>query len=551
MDFVSRRAVLLVTVTLIAGARFLTAQGATREDSRRTAASALSHAERAAFTRVSEASIRSVTTDLSAPAMEGRGTAQPGGDRAADYLAARMKRLGLEPLGEAGSYLQSILFRSAQVLRSSSVVAGQDTLHFGADFVSLAVPAAERVDLDGPLVFVGYGIGSTELGRDDLADVDLKGGIAVLLRGRPRGVDSAAWEAQAGLAKVLAGLAGRGAIATIVVAGGMPAPYATYADYYGRRRVSVAEASQGADEPELPRLLISEEAAGRLWAGSGGGSEFGQVRAKAESGVPVSRAFGSRATISLQSVIETREGSNVAGVLRGSDPKLRGQAVVYTAHYDAFGVGADGRIYPGAADNALGTAMMLGAAEALAKASARPRRSIIFLSVTGEEYGLLGAEYWTRHPQWPMKNIVADLNFDGIGSETYGPVKQVVAFGREYSDLGAVFEQVVSDAGDSVIEDPFPEEGAFYRSDHFAFVQQGVPALMLLGAPQAAGWLDRAKAWLGDGGPYHQPGDSVRTDWDWSGPRTLAAITLVIGLRLANQDAVPAWLPNSPFQRPH
>ncbi|MGH7701541.1 MAG: M20/M25/M40 family metallo-hydrolase, partial [Gemmatimonadales bacterium] len=512
-------------------------------------APAFTAAERAAFARVSEASIRAVTTDLAAPAMEGRGTAQPGGARAAEYLAAWMKRLGLEPLGEGGSYLQPIPFRSALVLAGSSVVAGQDTLRLGADFVSLAVPAGEQVVLEGPLVFVGYGISSTALGRDDLAGVDLRGGIAVLLRGQPRGVDSTAWQAQSGFAKVLAGLAARGAIAAILVAGGMPAPYAAYADIYGHRRVSVVETGPAGEEPELPRLLISEAAAGRLWASSAGGSDFAQARTKAESGVPVSRTLGSRATITLKSVIETREGSNVAGVLRGSDPKLRGQAVIYTAHYDAFGVGADGRIYPGAADNALGTAMMLAAAEALTKAPTRPRRSIIFLSVTAEEYGLLGAEYWAGHPQWPLQKIVADLNFDGIGSETYGPVKQVVAFGREYSDLGRVFEQVVAAAGGTVIEDPFPEEGAFYRSDHFAFVKQGVPALMLLGAPRDPGWLHRAKAWLN--GPYHQPGDSVRTDWDWSGPRTLAGITLVIGLRLANQDAVPAWLPNSPFQRPH
>lgn len=242
-------------------------------------------------------------------------------------------------------------------------------------------------------------------------------------------------------------------------------------------------------------------------------------------------------------------GANVAGLLEGSDPSLKEQAVVYSAHYDAFGMGADGSIYHGAADNALGVAEMIAIAEAYSGLRETPRRSIIFLALTGEEYGLLGAEYWVRHPTWKIEKIAANLNFDGIGTEVYGPVKRIVGFGIEHSELGAVLESVVTATGNSIAPDPMPDEKAFYRSDHYAFVKKGVPALMLLGAPEGdtAAFVARAKKWLET--DYHQPTDEVRSEWNWDGPATLAVVGLVVGMRVANSDAMPGWLRTSPFNQ--
>jgi Zn-dependent M28 family amino/carboxypeptidase len=224
--------------------------------------------------------------------------------------------------------------------------------------------------------------------------------------------------------------------------------------------------------------------------------------------------------------------------------------VVYTAHYDAYGIDLEGRIFPGAADNALGVAEIIAMAEAFTKSPTKPKRSIIFLAVTGEEHGLLGAEYWVSHPTWPLDKVAANLNFDGIGTEVYAPVKSVVGFGAEHSDLGALLEGVVTANGGQMAPDPLPEEGVFYRSDHFAFVKKGVPALMLLGGPagEVAPWIARAQKWMET--DYHQAGDIIRPDWHWDGARTVAVIGLVTGMRVANTEAMPTWLTTSPFNKP-
>jgi len=284
------------------------------------------------------------------------------------------------------------------------------------------------------------------------------------------------------------------------------------------------------------------------------GSEmtFTQVLAKAKSGEMVSRDLGKAATLALRFKLAEATSDNVVGVLEGSDAKLKEEAVVYSAHYDAYGIDGD-RIYPGAADNALGTATITAIAEALVKAfpkaSSRPRRSIIFLAVTGEEYGLLGAEHWVQHPTWPLDKVAANINFDGIGTEVYGPVKRIVGFGAEHSDLGTVFEDVSAATGNIVTPDPLPEEKAFVRSDHYAFVKRGVPALMLMGGPEGdpSIWVRRMKKWLET--DYHSPSDTVKPDWNWTGPQTLAKVGLIIGLRVANANAMPAWRESSPFKR--
>jgi len=276
--------------------------------------------------------------------------------------------------------------------------------------------------------------------------------------------------------------------------------------------------------------------------------------AKAKTGEMVSRELGKTATLALRIKRDETTSSNVVGVLEGSDAKLKEEAIVFSAHYDAYGIESDGRIFPGAADNALGVGMISSVAEALFKAfpkpAGRPRRSIIFLAVTGEEYGLFGSEYWVAHPTWPLEKVAANINFDGIGTEIYGPVKRVVGFGAEHSDLGTTFEDVAAATGNIVTPDPLPEENAFVRSDHYAFVKKGVPALMLLGGPagEVSAWIPRAQKWMET--DYHSPSDTVKPDWDWTGPQTLAQLGMIIGLRVANADTMPAWRTTSPFNKP-
>jgi hypothetical protein len=393
---------------------------------------------------------------------------------------------------------------------------------------------------------------SPELKRDDLAGLDLKGKVVMILGGQPKGVDAAAWKRATSPQTRGMNIFGRGAVAMIVGnAGSAAQPFSTIANYLSRRRVSLA--SQPASSFSIPPvLLLSAAAMEKAFAGSE--TTYAQTLQKAMAGEAVSRDLGKTATLALRIKREETTSNNVVGVLEGSDPKLKEEAVVFSAHYDAYGIESDGRIFPGAADNALGTATITAIAEAFVrafpKASERPRRSIILLAVTGEEYGLFGSEYWVQHPTWPLDKVAADINFDGIGTEVYGPVKRIVGFGAEHSDLGTVFEDVVTGTGNVITPDPMPEENAFVRSDHYAFVKKGVPALMLLGGPagDVALWIPRARTWLET--DYHSPSDTIRPDWNWTGPQTLAQVGMIIGLRVANADAMPAWHATSPFNKP-
>ena len=527
------------------------AQGAGSALLTRKTAPALTATEKRAAARVKLETIREVTTTLSSPEFEGRGTGQPGADKAAHYLADRFAKLGLNPAGENGTYLQAIKFKSAQVLPETSVRVGDAVLRHGEDYVILPPYTSEQVDATGGIVFAGYGLVSQELKRDDLAGLELKGKVVIILSGQPEGVDPAAWKRATNPQVRAMNIFGKGAATMIVANAGTSAqPFSIIANYLSRRRVSLASAPPPMFKVP-PVLLVSNAAMEKVFAGSE--ITYSQTLEKAKTGAMVSRELGKTATLALRIKQEETTSNNVVGVLEGSDAKLKEEAVVFSAHYDAYGLD-NGHIYPGAADNALGTATITAIAEALVKTfstpASRPRRSIIFLSVTGEEYGLFGSEYWVQHPTWPLEKVAADINFDGIGTEIYGPVKRVVGFGAEHSDLGSVFEDVVAATANIVTPDPMPEENAFVRSDHYPFVKKGVPALMLLGGPagDVSLWIPRARKWLET--DYHSPSDTVKPDWNWTGPQTLAQVGMIIGLRVANTDAMPMWRTTSPFNKP-
>ena len=514
-------------------------------------APALSAAERKAAAQVKLETIRDVTTTLSSPEFEGRGTGQPGADKAAAYLADRFAKLGLKPAGENGTYLQAIKFKSAQILPESSVKVGEAALKHGEDYVMLPPFSSDQVDVTGGIVFAGYGVVSPELKRDDLAGLDLKDKVVIILGGQPAGVDAAAWKRATNPQARAVSIFSKGAVGLVIAnVGSTSQPFSTLANYLSRRRVSLASAPAPMFKVP-PILLVSDAAMEKVFSGSG--TTYAQTLAKAKSGENVSRDLGKTTTLALRIKREEVSSSNVVAVFEGSDPKLKEEALVFSAHYDAYGI-ENGRIYPGAADNALGVGTITAIAEAFAKAfpkpASRPRRSIIFLAVTGEEYGLYGSEHWVQHPTWPLDKVAADINFDGIGTEVYGPVKRVVGYGIEHSDLGTVFQDVAVATGNEVTPDPMPEENAFLRSDHYAFVKKGVPSLMLLGGPagDVSLWIPRARKWLDT--DYHSPSDTVKPDWNWTGPQTLGQLGFIMGLRVANADAMPVWNTTSPFNKP-
>jgi len=506
----------------------------------------LSVAERSAESSLSVDTIKNVTAALSAPDMQGRGTGQPGGDKAAKYLSDYFAKLGMRPLGDNGTFLQAIPFAGSVVLPDSTMTAGTTALKYGEDWLMTQQHPDSQKELKTGVVFINYGVVSPELKRDDLANLDLKGKIAVLLSGQPKNVDPAAWNKAANPQAALGNLVSKGAVGFIILNVGSPAqPFSTIANYLTRRQVHQANGVR----PAIPPIfLFSDGGAEKLFAGSG--STYAEAKTKAEAGEAVSRDLGKVLSMNIKVKKDEANGNNVVGVIDGSDPNLKSQAIAYSAHYDAFGIDLAGKIFPGAADNAIGVGEMMAIAEVFAKMHTKPRRSIIFIAVTGEEYGLLGSEHWAHNPTWPLPSLVADLNFDGIGSEVYGPVKQIVGFGAEFSSLGKVLEGVVAAQGAKIIPDPVPDEQVFYRSDHFAFVKVGVPSLMLFGGPDGdtTVWIARARKWLDS--DYHSPSDTIKPDWDWGGAKDIANVGLVVGMRVAAADEAPVWDAKSPFQRP-
>jgi Peptidase family M28 len=505
---------------------------------------ALSATERQLVESINLATIKETVNALAADDMQGRGTAQPGGDKAAAYLADRFAKLGLKPLGVNNTYLQPVKFKETLVSPETAITVGDQKLKLGPDFFVLP-PFTGDENINGGAVFVGYGFQGQK--RDDLAGIDVRGKVMVLREGPPPEVSKEAWSKAQGPLGVIRGLISRGAAAIVLINQYTEErSYAESADYLTRRRVQL-ESDQELPDFLPPFIALSEAAADKVFAGSGVTKAEAFAKAAREDFTPID--LKQSATITVRLTKGKGVGSNVVALLEGSDPKLKAEALVYSAHYDAYGLSTDNRIYHGAADNALGVAEMMAVAETMSRAPTKPRRSVIFIAVTGEEYGGFGSDYWVKNPTWDIKQVAANLNLDGMGTEIYGPVKVMVGYGPEHSTLGPIMNDVAAASGIQVIPDPMPEAKAFYRSDHYLFVQRGIPALMILGAPDGPvkSWTDRLKKWSKT--DYHQPTDTVRPDWDWSGPRTIASLMLVMGLRVANDEAMPSWVPTSVFNR--
>ena len=537
-----RKSLALLLVLLVASSVFAWPQQGTAP----APASTLSAAERELADSVKVETIREAVATLSADDMLGRGTAQPGGDKAATYLADRFARLGLKPLGSKSTYLQPIKFRDFEFLPETSLKIGNDSLRLETDFAVMP-PYSGHKSASGNMVFIAYGLTAKNPKRDDLAGVDVRDKVIVMLEGPPQLVSKADWKKAKAQIGIITYLVAQGAAAIIMIGHGREEhPYSEAATYLTRRQL------EPADDEEMPSflppfLMMGDKAADKLFANSGVTRAQALAQAENEGFKAINLKQSAKITVRLKK--GKGVGNNVIGVLEGSDPVLKAEAVVYSAHYDAYGVSSDNRIYHGAADNGLGVGEMLAIAEAFSKSPAKPRRSIIFMAVTGEEYGGHGSNHWVHNPTWKIKQVAANLNFDGMGTEVYGPVKVLVGFGAEHSNLGKVMKEVAAALGLKVIPDPMPEEKAFYRSDHYFFVKKGIPGLMILGAPEGEPktWIDRMKQW--EKTDYHQPSDTIRPEWNWDGPRTLAMLGVVMGLRVANGDQMPAWLGTSPFNR--
>jgi len=489
--------------------------------------------------------IKDGTATLSSPEMEGRGTMQPGGDKAANWIADRFKSLGLKPLGDKGSYLQKIDFKEIVPTAETSLTIGDEKLNFGTDFSILPMNNGNS-EVSGEMVFVGYGIVVKGINRDDLKGVDVMGKIVVLFNGHPTSIGEKDWKDNKASSVFRQNLLQKGAAAIVYVGNGTEdAMTEESISYFSRRQITMPN-EEGFPSGFPPYIYVGAKAAEKLFAKSGVTLKDAVAQAETNAFKPLK--LNQKAKLVAKYKATKGVSSNVVGYIEGSDAKLKEEAVLFSAHYDAYGKEGD-KIYHGAADNALGTAEMLAVAEAFSKSPTKPKRSLIFLAVTGEEYGLYGSKYWAKKPTWDIKKVAGNLNLDGVGTEVYGPVKTIVGYGAEHSTLGAMMADVSAAMGITVAPDPVPDENIFYRSDHYSFVERGVPALMLMGAPEGdiQNTMKRMKEW--EKTAYHLPADVIQKDWSWEGAKAVADVMGIMGLRLANADTMPSWLGNSRFAK--
>ena len=518
-----------------------------------------SDAAAGASERISADAIRAHMRYLADDALEGRGTGTRGYDLAAKYVAAQFEALGLVPAGEDGSYFQRVPLRSsvADATRSSVRLRfpdGEKTLAYGTEWTTGGDTARDDVSVEAPVVFVGAGVTAPDQKYDDYRGVDVTGKIAAMVFTTPP-FDSAVKAHYSNGVVRRANAVAHGAVGMIYLADPTLErlyPFAKMARDFQNPAFSWLDASgRPNDYHETIRAsdFVNMDVTRRMIAASGRRAD--DVFAAAEKGTP--QPFDMKVTAHLRTVSTRRDVSspNVVAKLEGSDPALKNEYVVYTAHLDHVGIGGEvkgDRIYNGALDNASGTAVMLELARAFSTMQPKPKRSVLFVTVTGEEAGLLGSDYFATHPTVPKTSIVANVNLDE--SAILWPLRDVIAYGAEHSTLGALAEQAAARVGISLSPDPAPEQVLFVRSDQYSFVKQGVPSVFtVVGFKSDDAAIKPREIWAAwEAERYHQPQDDMQQPGLRFGEAvTFAKFNFVLGYLVAQEAKRPAWNPDSFF----
>lgn len=504
---------------------------------------------------------------LSSDEFEGRGPGTPGEERTVEYLTGRFQALGLKPGNPDGSFVQKVPlvgFQATAVTGDFAVGGKTIDLKFLDNFVAVSRRMTPEVKVrDSEVVFVGYGVVAPEYGWDDYKGIDVKGKTIVMLVNDPAvpdpkdpsQLDRAVFKGKAmtyyGRWTYKYEIASeKGAAAAILVHETGPAGYP----------FEVVKGSWGRENFDLPRDVdapqrvavegwIALETAEQLCAA--GGHDFRALK-KAAAGrdfKPVS--LGAAARFDIKNKLRDVQSQNVVAKVEGSDPRLKDEFIVYTAHWDHLGrdpsLSGD-QIFNGAADNASGAAALLEIAQAFTQARP-PKRSILFLAVTAEEKGLLGAKYYAEHPLYPLERTLANINMDVLN--LWGRTRDVNSIGLGLSTLDELLASAAQRQGRVVTPDVEPEKGFFYRSDHFEFAKQGVPALDpkagvdFVDRPADYGRRKRDEYTKND---YHKVSDEVKPDWDLSGAVEDLRLFFEVGYAVADGDRYPEWKPGAEFR---
>lgn len=517
---------------------------------------------------INEATLKAHIRFLSDDLLEGRGTGARGGEIAAKYLASQLEQIGAKGAGENGSFFQPVSLVGVKADPNTTLTisggSGSDSFKFADDFVAFTGAQTEQVDVDADLVFVGYGISAPEQKWNDYkGDQDYHGKILVMLVNDPPATPE---EPNLFAGKTLTyygrwtykyeEAARRGAAGAILLHTDDSAgyPWNVVRTSNGSWRFDIARKA-GDTTPFLQvRSWVTDAAARRNMKLAGQDLDALRAAAAKRDFKPVN--LGLKAKLNLKSEVKRVAAPNVVGIIEGSDPQLRDEYVVYSAHWDHLGIGAPNKngdtIYNGALDNATGCAVVLAIAEHLASlpAAQRPKRSSLFLFPTAEEQGLLGAEWYSTHPVVPLEKTAANVNLDSMN--VLGPTKDFIPLGAERSTLKAIVEAVAKEMGLTVSPDAHPEQGSFFRSDHFPFAKVGVPSISL---KEGNDYVGHTKEWgeeqfrAYNNAHYHQPSDEMRDTWDYRGMIQEAQIALAIGRRVADAPTKPQFNPGDEFAK--
>ena len=497
------------------------------------------------------AHIRALADD----SMLGRGPGSLGEDRTVAYLTGQFQAAGLAPGNTDGTYIQKVPLVGITPQGKPALVFSKGgknlSLKWHDDFVAWTKHVAAQARIDrSAVVFVGYGIEAPEFKWDDYKGVDLAGKTMVVLVNDPPLADSNQFGGRAmtyygrWTYKYEQGMKHKAAAVLIVHETDRAGYPFTVVQGKTGEQFDLVTPDKNVNRSEIEGWITLDQAKALCIMA---GQDFDSLKARAATREFSPVPLGVTASVTITNKLRTVDSRNVVAKLPGSDPALKDQYVVYTAHWDHFGIGLPingDSIYNGAYDNATGTAGLLMLARAFRAMPTPPKRSILFLSVTAEEQGLLGSQYYSVTPIYPLAKTLADINMDEINK--WGPTRDLTVIG-----LGAYAAEAAREQDRTLRPDPEPEKGSYYRSDHFNFAKRGVPALNpgggvdFMGKP--AGWgLEQANQYISN--DYHKPSDEIRPDWNMSGGVLDLKLYLTIGYRVAQAEKYPEWRVGNEFR---
>lgn len=493
---------------------------------------------------------------LSSDELEGRAPGTEGEEKTVEYLTSELQKLGLAPGDPNGTYTQDVPLVGISADRDMTLTLRRDDreriLEPGQDFVAWTKRVVDEVTLDGDMVFVGYGVVAPEYDWNDFKDVDVEGKVLVVLVNDPPIEDAFGGEAMTYYGRwtyKYTVAAERGAAGVFVVHETGPAgyPWEVVEGSWTGEQFDLVSPDKNMDRAAVEGWLTFEQAQALF--------EMAGLDFEAQKQAAADRAFtpvplNVRAQTHIENSLRTIESQNVLAKLEGGE--AGDELVIYTAHWDHLGKDPErsgDQIFNGAKDNASGTAGLLEIAEAFTRLEEPPRRSVLFLSVTAEEQGLLGSRYYAENPLYPPEKTVAVINMDGLN--VYGRTRDLTVIGMGQSELDQLAAEIAEAQGRALRPDPEPEKGFYYRSDHFEFAKIGIPAfdpdegVEYVDKPEGYGMEIRQRYTTED---YHKPSDEVKEYWDLSGAVEDLELFYLMGHRLATSSLWPEWSPESEFR---